>query len=553
MSNPKPADPLDYPAQPAYNLLDECWIPVRWRDGHDSDVSLLQLFRHAGDIEGIAEPSPPAFVAVHRVLLAIVQRALLQAHGRYGLDERVHWFEQGLPVQAIVDYLERWRERFWLFHPTQPFMQVAALRGPLPPKASQRFGQVPVADHANPPLPEPKPMARIVLERVCGNNPVVFDHSIDDEPNPVPLADALRQLLGHLQFAPGVPVKSLCKSGNDLSGPLFNSAAFFPIGSSIGQSLTLGLTTSTGAEPDLPSWETAPLSIERILARPVLAIGPCDRYTRLTRACLLLPDADGRTVSRLLFAEGLALQEDPMSPDPMNAWRVGKAAPWVCVTFNDGRSLWRDLGALLPDASGTQARTAPLLEAARRTLATLDTERPLEFVAAGIAAKPGQDKKERGRIVRYRLPQRVLASADIAEQLRSQLRRCEQLHDNLRREAVRMIALTLPDPKSRDTQKRAADLVASSPLAAMFFSAAERGLPCLLDSVGHDDAEAHRQWSATLLAAAEGAWRALDATLGFSAAALRARAIGDLAFERLVRDLRASLHPPIAQPQEMAT
>lgn len=555
MPEPRRDDPLHYPDRPAYNLLDERWIPVRWRDGRDGDVGLLELFRHAGEIEGIAESSPPAFVALHRVLVATVQRAMVGAHGRFGVDERVQWFEQGLPVQPVVDYLEHWRERFWLFHPTQPFMQVAALRGPLPPKAPQRFGPVSSADQGMAPQPEPKPLARILLERVCGNNPVMFDHSIDEAPQPVAVPEALRQLLGHLQFAPGVPVKSLCKSGNDLSGPLFNSVAFVPIGRSIGPTLVLGLVPTTAIGADVPSWEHSPLSIDRILARPVLASGPCDRYTRLTRACLLLPDAHTGSVDRLLFAEGLALEEDPMASDPMNAWKAGRTAPWVCVTFNEGRALWRDLGALLPDASGAQARPAPIIESALRTLSGLDTEQPLDFVAAGIAAKPGQDKKERGRIERHRLPQRMLTSPDVAEQLRAQLRRAEQIFDELHRAAVRLLALTLPDPTSKDTIRRATDLAKSGPLAATFFSAAERSLPRLLDLVGDDDRRAHREWSAALLGAAEQAWQSLDATLGASADALRARALGEAGFHRVVRGLRddgADATPsPNAATQEM--
>ena len=74
------ADAVD--PTPAFNLLDEPWIPVRRIDGHLDEVGLLELFREASHIEGVAESSPPAFVALHRLLLAIVHRALTAGVGR---------------------------------------------------------------------------------------------------------------------------------------------------------------------------------------------------------------------------------------------------------------------------------------------------------------------------------------------------------------------------------------------------------------------------------------------------------------------------------------
>ena len=34
------------------------------------------------------------------------------------------WTFQSFPKSPILDYLEKWRERFWLFHPQRPFWQV---------------------------------------------------------------------------------------------------------------------------------------------------------------------------------------------------------------------------------------------------------------------------------------------------------------------------------------------------------------------------------------------------------------------------------------------
>ena len=69
---------------PAFNLLDEPWIPVRRPDGRLDEVGLLTLFRQSRDIEGLAETSPPSLVALHRLLLAVTHRALTNGVGQIG-------------------------------------------------------------------------------------------------------------------------------------------------------------------------------------------------------------------------------------------------------------------------------------------------------------------------------------------------------------------------------------------------------------------------------------------------------------------------------------
>ena len=263
---------------PAFNLLDEPWIPVRRPDGRLDEVGLLTLFRQSRDIEGLAETSPPSLVALHRLLLAVTHRALTNGVGRWVTDDRVRWYNEGLPITALVNYLEQWRERFWLFHPTHPFMQVAALAGPLPAKALKRFDSAFAA--AAPPARwlEAKPWMQIALESVSGNNPVVFDHSTDEAPQPISAGLALRHLLAYLQYAPWQPVKGLCNTGNDLSGPIFNSASVIPLASTLHRSLMLGLAPPVfDMSHDLPSWERDQLTVKNLLSPAVLATGVCDR------------------------------------------------------------------------------------------------------------------------------------------------------------------------------------------------------------------------------------------------------------------------------------
>ena len=112
---------------PAFNLLDEPWIPIRTVHGEIREVSLTMALLHARDYAALAETSPPNLIALYRLLLAMLHRALTTHHGPWRDVDRARWFRQGLPEESLRAYLTQWRDRFWLFHPEYPFMQVAAL------------------------------------------------------------------------------------------------------------------------------------------------------------------------------------------------------------------------------------------------------------------------------------------------------------------------------------------------------------------------------------------------------------------------------------------
>ena len=109
---------------PEYNLLDEPWIPVRLLDGTIADVGLLELLRRTTDIADLACELPTQSIAIQRLVLAIAYRVAppCDAH------DWVRQWDEGAPTEQMIEYLERWRDRFFLFGGRFPFMQVADLR-----------------------------------------------------------------------------------------------------------------------------------------------------------------------------------------------------------------------------------------------------------------------------------------------------------------------------------------------------------------------------------------------------------------------------------------
>ena len=108
---------------PEYNLLDEPWIPVRLVDGTITDVGLLELLRCTTDIADLACELPTQSIAIQRLILAIAYRVATPRDAR---DWARQW-DDGAPTEQMIEYLERWRDRFYLFGGRFPFMQVADL------------------------------------------------------------------------------------------------------------------------------------------------------------------------------------------------------------------------------------------------------------------------------------------------------------------------------------------------------------------------------------------------------------------------------------------
>lgn len=514
--------------EPAFNLLDEPWIPLRTPAGDVVEASLADALLKARDYAAIAETSPPNLIALYRLLLAALHRALTTKHGQWKDADRARWFREGLTEMPIRAYLEQWRERFWLFHPTHPFMQVAELA------------------HADKTRDKLKPWSQLALEMSGGDTPLVFDRSLDTKPEPASYTQVLRSLLGYLQFTPGGLVKTFKTS--DFAGPLASTTAVMPVGRSLCETLLLSLHTWTReSASDLPAWEAEPLTINDVLQSPTLPAGHNDRYTRLTRSILILPDEQAGLVRFIRFSEGKGLADDNL--DPMVSCRVidGVARR---ISFTDGRSIWRDLPSLVPDTTRTYDIQAASIGWASELYERLgDSSVKLKVVAAGWKNAPNKAAK----IVRWRLdlvelPQRLLLDVDTAQTLREQIRSADNIYFSLCGLCADLIACTMPDPTHKDTKARARDIMASGPAAAIFFSGAERALPKLMQQIAAGDIEsADREWKTALQKAARNAWEAVRRSLGDSPAALKADAKFYPRFIGLLKSLIPSTDEPVTE------
>lgn len=115
-----------------FNLLDEPWIIVKTKTNETKTWSILELFEHAHEAQGLSGELPTQDIAIMRVLLAIMHSAFVTEKIET-VDDAIDlwtdlWEERKFRFDEIKAYLEPYHDRFWLFHPTQPFYQSAHIK-----------------------------------------------------------------------------------------------------------------------------------------------------------------------------------------------------------------------------------------------------------------------------------------------------------------------------------------------------------------------------------------------------------------------------------------
>ena len=118
-----------------FNLLREPWIRVRMRDYTVKEVSLTDALLHAQEYVDLAGEMPTQDAAMLRLLLAVLHTVFSRVDAKGDPAPLVTtdkallrwgelWNLGHFPEQPLRDYLDKWQERFWLFHPERPFWQV---------------------------------------------------------------------------------------------------------------------------------------------------------------------------------------------------------------------------------------------------------------------------------------------------------------------------------------------------------------------------------------------------------------------------------------------
>jgi CRISPR system Cascade subunit CasA len=379
-----------------FNLIDEKWIPVRFPAGKRDELSIRATLLRSSEIEAIEDPSPLVVAAMHRFLLAVLYRAL---EGPTDIEQAKAFFKEGLPRGKIIDYLEKWRDRFWLFDEKYP------------------FGQNP-----NVPRDAIEPWTKLTAEYNATSNKVLFDHTDTKTPGTRAPKECARWLLSTLTF-------SIAGGRGYYPSPSPNAMMCIPLGHNLRETLCYSLVPYPNRDvmkKDTALWEREPKALPLGIPKR-LAVGYADLYTWQSRMIRLeeLPSG-GVTMMRFIAGEGF---ENPSNnPDPMQPYTADKARGKLPVRFREDRGTWRDFDSLLPDSSDL----APLtLQHALRLAGNKVDERPQSILVLGLKYEPPNANLDFWRMELFALPEALVGDRFIRTEIRQLLMDAEEAQEAL--------------------------------------------------------------------------------------------------------------------------
>ncbi|ASR35277.1 type I-E CRISPR-associated protein Cse1/CasA [Prauserella marina] len=332
-----------------FDLLTEPWLPVRTISGETVELSLREVFGKAHDLVAISGDLATQDVALLRLLLAVLHRAV---GGPRDLDHWEQlWSGKELPHARIEDYLDSHRDRFALFHPETPFFQVAGLRTAKGETAE---------------------LSKLIAD--VPNGHPFFTTRLGSDLS-LSFAEAARWVVHCQAFDP-----SGIKTG-PVDDPRTKGGRGYPIGTGwagrVGSVLVEGATlrdtlllnliasdfgdTARSPGDDLPAWER-PVALPGGTRDPS---GPLDLYTWQARRIRLVPD-NGKVTS-VLICNGEAIDtKNRHNDEPLTAWRRSAAQekqhrlPQVYMPrqHDPSRAIWRGLQSLLPAAFENSVQNA---------------------------------------------------------------------------------------------------------------------------------------------------------------------------------------------------
>lgn len=351
-----------------FNLLDEPWIPVAFCSGKHQVLPLRDCFAQSPEIRRLSFGQDAVSFAVLRVMVAIMQRTLYvasAANRAWNAPTWKHAYESPQETLGLVyQYLEVWRDRFFLFDSERPFFQHPTVH-----KADNTYFKI---DKFLSDVPD---------------NKQLFTMRIGAGTENLSYPDAAAQLI-HLQaFAPsgtlsgavgdervkqgkGYPIGTgwvgaqggvYVEGKNLFSTLMLNTLAIGQPGQESEEAQAAGIIT-TNPELDLPVWEREEQPVGQ--RAEIYPQGLADMLTWQSRRVRLIDG--GNSVIGLVLCQGDRLGEKETSAfanaqirEPMGAWRFSepqtkqnKRVTYMPRKHDPSRALWRGLTSLLPEFPG---------------------------------------------------------------------------------------------------------------------------------------------------------------------------------------------------------
>lgn len=363
-----------------YNLLDEKWIPVILNEkGSIEKVSILELFKNASSYLALGGDTETQKFALLRFLLAIPQTV----YSRFGMNGDPYEFfdvdEKFMQIEEVededsedykyelgstwsdlwkekkyskimFDYLERWRDRFYLFDDKYPFYQVTS-----DVVAEDKISR------ANPTTISGKTMNRVVSE--SGNKIALFSPKNELKNNKEILSeDEIVRWLITFQGYVGTSDKVIFgkEKYTASKGWIYDIGGIYLEGDNLFE--TLMLNTILGNRDNFyykkqkPCWE---YSGQEIIDRFLVKNDPdniSELYTTWSRAIYINPETDVEKPFEMQVVKVPDIDHRDMFLEPMTVYRENKQGPnkdsFTPRKHISNQSMWRSFGNIFLAGSG---------------------------------------------------------------------------------------------------------------------------------------------------------------------------------------------------------
>lgn len=327
-----------------YNLLDKPFIRCFYPDGTQKELGIKETFAESAKISRIGGDSAVQEVALLRLLLAVLYRSVKDVDGA---EEWEQLWNDGLPMEDIHQYLEKYRNRFEFIGGDTPFYQIL---GAEYEKNQEPHNKFLILSH----------------QTLSGTSDSLYSPFKSSGLNNVGFSFAARQLVELQAFntaSKKSPIKGDTrkkKYGYAQPGWLSNGSTIHSLGRTLEQTLLLNFIPyaeleNVNKDNDLPVWErefqtAAPEGLFGDMDESRVPQGPADLYTHQSSRVTLSYNETGVTGTVVGIGDRI-FKYNKASIEPMMAWRQilreTKELAFVPVKQTEGRDSWRALNALL--------------------------------------------------------------------------------------------------------------------------------------------------------------------------------------------------------------
>ncbi|MCH4071739.1 type I-E CRISPR-associated protein Cse1/CasA [Pseudoramibacter sp.] len=370
-----------------YNLLEESWIEVVTNRGEQKEVSLLDLFRHAEEYRCLAGEMETQNFAMLRFLLAIVQTVFsrydsegepypfLETDSQMRQIEEVDeddaddyadaleatWdrlWQAGHFPEIVCQYLETWRDHFYLYDDKYPFFQVTEqeLKAYLPEKKPTKMAG--------------RNFNRLISE--SGNKTALFSpiagtgkKGNKDQMTAAEMARWLLMLQGYIGLSDKVSLVG--KDQKPSKGWLFDLGSLYLEGDNLYETLLLNeIPVSQVQKNEIrmqsPCWEMSGKdNIERLI-QGVPIRNLAQLYTNWSRAIYVDPEQDENDTEIEIVKLPAIAHEDNFL-EPMTVWHFNETGVhkehYTPKKHRPDQAMWRSFGLITMRTSDEKHQRRP--------------------------------------------------------------------------------------------------------------------------------------------------------------------------------------------------